>query len=265
MRLHRRLVFALMLAGVAPAYARAATAAAPSPEPRAPLERATRGGAVTVEKGEVTVLRKTFDRRRLPPEMPPLGPNADALTESRFGCSATIHYSTAITRTRQSRAGRAGRETFAAVAQIDRVEVTVDLAVTLWLPRNASQKLVAHEEGHRVISERVYEEEAVAVARAEAQKLIGRTIKASGDDFEASLAAAVKEANEKLCQAYMEATSAWSSRLGNRYDEITDHGKRNRPGADEAVRQVFEQVPKKEEEEGGRKKKDKEQPAPTSA
>jgi hypothetical protein len=62
----------------------------------------------------------------------------------------------------------------------------------------------------------------------------------------------------------MDATSGWSARLGNRYDEITDHGKRNRPGVDEAVRQVFEQVPKKEEE-GERKKKDKERPAPTSA
>src|SRR5690349_10320702 len=47
---------------------------------------------VTVEKGDVVVVHKTFDRRNPPKEMPPLGPHADAVTHFRFGCSCNANY-----------------------------------------------------------------------------------------------------------------------------------------------------------------------------
>jgi hypothetical protein len=105
---------------------------------------------------------------------------------------------------------------------------------------------VEHEEGHRVISERIYNEEAPAVARAEAQKLVGRTVTASGANCGAAADAAIKEANEQFCKAYLDATSGWSTRVGTRYDDLTSHGKRSTPDVEEAIRRAFELEPQRE-------------------
>ena len=190
---------------------------------------------VTVEKADVVVERRTFDRRRPPADMPPLG-GADAITQSRFGCAASVQYGV-VSRRREGR-GAAGGCT--ATARIESMQVKLDLKVVIWVPTRARAKLVAHEDGHREISERVYDEVAAAVARAEARKLVGRSFTARGDDCQAAADAAIKEANEQFCKAYLDATSGWSTRVGNRYDEITDHGKRNRPDEVEAIRLAFE-------------------------
>jgi hypothetical protein len=205
-----------------------------------------RGRGVTVERSPVVVTRKRFDPRDPPAEMPPLGPNADAITQSRFGCAASVQY-TVVSRRPEGR-GRRGVERggCTATARVDSVRVTLDLDVTIWVPTTARPKLVAHEEGHRVISERVYDDAAADAALAEAQKLVGRTVTARGDNCEAAADAAIKAANEEFCQAYLDATSAWSTRVGNRYDDITSHGKRSDPGVDEAIRQSFEQEPQVE-------------------
>jgi hypothetical protein len=204
---------------------------------------ATRGRGVTVERSAVVVKRNRFDPRDPPAEMPPLGPNADAVTQSRFGCAASVQY-TVVGRRPDAR-GRRGVERggCTATARIDSVQVTLDLDVTIWVPVNARRKLADHEEGHRVISERVYDDASAAAALAEAQKLVGRTVTARGDTCQAAADAAIKEANERFCQAYMDATSAWATRVGNRYDEITSHGKRSDPPIDEAIRRAFEQEP----------------------
>ena len=209
----------------------------------------TRARGVTVEKSEVTVRRRRFDRRNPPPDMPPLGPRADAVTQSRFGCAASVQYS--VVSRRPDARGRRGAERggCTATARVESMQVKLDLDVTIWVPTNARAKLVAHEEGHRVISERVYDDAAAAVALAEAQKLIGHTVTARGDNCDAAADAAIREANEKFCQAYLEATSGWSTRVGNRYDDVTDHGKRSDPGVDEAIRVSFEREPQREPQE----------------
>jgi hypothetical protein len=200
-----------------------------------------------VERSEVVVERKQFDPRNPPPEMPPLSARADAVTQSRFGCAASVQY-TVVSRRPEGR-GRRGvqRGGCTATARVDSMRVTLDLDVTIWVPTNARPKLVAHEEGHCVISDRVYHDAAAAAALAEAQKLIGRTVTARGDNCDAAADAAIKEANEQFCQAYLDATSGWSTRVGNRYDALTSHGKRSDPGVDEAIRLAFEREPQQVE------------------
>jgi hypothetical protein len=212
----------------------------------APAET-TRARGVTVEKADVAVERRTFDPRNPPAEILPLE-NANAVTQSRFGCAASVKY-TVVSR-RQEGHGRRGDSGggCTATARIDAVDVKVSLDVTIWLPTNARPKLAAHEEGHRVISERIYHQEAEAAARAEAERLVGKTVTASGADCQAAADAAVKEANEQFCKAYLDATSGWSTRVGNRYDEVTDHGKRSRPDVEEGIRQSFELEPKSKDE-----------------
>src|SRR5690349_18818757 len=111
---------------------------------------------VTVEKAPVVVVRRTFDRANPPKEMPPLGPRADAITHIRFGCSANASYEVTSRRHDTSRRrGAAGGCT--ATARINDLDVRLELEITIWVPRGARPKLVNHEEGHRVIAERIYE------------------------------------------------------------------------------------------------------------
>ena len=233
MRCSRGLVLLVLCAAAAPL-----AAAAPA--------QVARSRGMTVEKAVVVVEHRTFDLRRPPPDMPPLGGHADAVTQSRFGCAASVQYS--VTNRRSDARGRRGvtRGGCTAAARIESVQVNVDLTVTVWVPAGARTKLVAHEEGHRVISERIYNEEATAAAQRAAQKLVGTTVTASGADCQAAADAAIKEANEQTCREYLDATSGWATRVGDRYDALTDHGKRTEPGVDEAIRRAFELEPRPE-------------------
>lgn len=196
------------------------------------------GARVSVEKAPVVVVRKTFDRRNPPKDMPPLGRHADAVTHFKFGCATNASYEV-TSRRRDTSRRRGGTGGCTATARINDLEVRIELEITVWVPRGARQKLVDHEEGHRVIGERVYET-AERVAREEAAKWVGRSVTAKAENCEAAADAAVREANHKFCQAYLERTSGWSSRVGDRYDDLTDHGRRDRPTAEEAVELAFE-------------------------
>lgn len=187
---------------------------------------------VKVEKAPVVVVRKTFDRRNPPKDMPQLGPRADAVTHFRFGCSTGAAYE--VTSRRRDR--RNGGCT--ATAKINDLNVKIELEITIWVPRGARRKLVDHEEGHRVIGERVYET-ADRAAREEARQWIGRTVTGRGADCAAAADAAVRDASHAFCQTYLEATSNWSSRVGDLYDDITDHGRRDTPPAEEAIELAF--------------------------
>jgi len=167
--------------------------------------------AVTVEKAPVVVVRKTFDRRNPPKDMPALGPDADAITNINFTCSANARYATVL-RAREGPAG-SGSST-----RINDIAVKVGLEITIWVPRGARRKLVDHEGGHRVIGERVYET-AERVAREEARRWVGRRVTGADDD------AAVREATQRCCDAYLDATSNRAGRIGRLYDEITRHGR----------------------------------------
>jgi hypothetical protein len=187
---------------------------------------------VTVEKAPVVVVRKTFDRRNPPKDMPDLGARADAVTHFRFGCSTGATYET-TSRRRDRRGGGC-----TATAKINDLNVKIELEITIWVPRGARQKLIDHEEGHRVIGERVYES-AERAAQEEARKWIGRSVTGKGADCAAAADAAVRDASHKFCQAYLEVTSGWSSRVGDLYDDITDHGRRDNPPAEEAIELAF--------------------------
>jgi hypothetical protein len=201
----------------------------------APAVASARG--VTVEKSPVVVVRRTFDRRNPPPDMPPLGRRADAVTHLKFGCSTNATYEV-TSRRRDTSRRRGGTGGCTATARIKDLDVRIDLEITIWVPRGARRKLVEHEEGHRVIGERAY---AVAerAAREEGAKWVGRSVTAKAADCAAAADEAVKDANHRFCQAYLERTSGWSSRVGDVYDDLTDHGRRDEPAVDEAIELAF--------------------------
>lgn len=220
-----------------------ARSAAPQASPR----------GLKIQKAPPVVARKTFDRRDPPPEMPPLGPRADAVTHFRFGCSTNASYEVTsrrrhprgrdISRRRGGNTGADGNRPggCTATARINDLTVQVELEITIWLPRGARQKLIDHEEGHRIIAERVYAT-AERAARDEALKWVGRTVTGRANDCATAADAAVREASHKFCEAYLDATSGWSGRVGDLYDQITDHGRRDRPGVPEAIELAFDRA-----------------------
>src|SRR6476619_6635413 len=100
--LHRPLAGHIALAQTVPARTTGTSITAASGKP----VQVTRARGVTVERSAVVVRRNRFDPRDPPAEMPPLGPHADAVPQSRFGCAAAVQY-TVVSRRPEAR-GRRG-------------------------------------------------------------------------------------------------------------------------------------------------------------
>jgi hypothetical protein len=104
--------------------------------------------------------------------------------------------------------------------------------------------LTAHEEGHRQISERVYEG-AEAAAKDLAGKLDGATLEGQGASCPAAERSAAKSSQDDFCRDYLDKTGKPASRVGDIYDDITAHGTKTEPAEDEAIRQAFKQSEEK--------------------
>ena len=189
-------------------------------------------GAVTVQKKPAVVEHKTFDPSDKPAEMPPLHAGELAVTSSQFDCSAEVQILPRRSKT------RGGRHTMSYT--VNGVKMTIELKVVVWNPTNAPEKLKAHEEGHREISETIYKT-ADAQAKAVAQKLDGRRVVGEGDTPAAAQKAAdeaMQAANKQVCEEYMELTSRAGVRVQGIYDDLTGHGTKPIVEKD-AIQQAF--------------------------
>lgn len=182
---------------------------------------------------EVEVRR--FDLKKRPPDMPPLEKNEGAVTRSNFSASTQMRV---IVKDQRTSASGACESTVV----IERVEMTVALRVTIWLPNNADKKLTAHEQAHRRISEHFYQD-AETVAQSLAKSYIGKTLQASGAECDSAVDAAIKNAIAELGGKYMAAIESPASRAQEIFDEITKHGANNVP-EDAAIKQAIERAKK---------------------
>lgn len=188
---------------------------------------------VTVDRRPTVVERRTFDPGHPPADMPPLRGDEAAVTESNFDCKVAMDYR-AIDRQRQPDGCKA-------TLQVQGLHIDLQLKVILWLPEHAPAKLVAHEEGHRRIAERVYED-AEQTARAIANPIDGTRVTGQGADCDAAEKQATDSAAERFCKQYLRRTATAAGRVGDLYDDLTAHGTRAEPTEDEAIRQAFAKV-----------------------
>jgi hypothetical protein len=214
----RRLIAAIWLIAIAACNV-ATGAAAPTTAP-APTAAA---GAITVTRAPARVILRPFDPAHPPPEMPPLSQDEAAVTQSKFACGVKLDVE--ITQA-------SGEKPSARIAGVD---ATLRLDVILWLPRDASNKIRAHEEGHRKLSE-LYYASAEPVARALAQKYVGRTLDIPGIEPSQTRAIIERAANE-FCQEYLGQIEVPSQAAQEKYDKLTNHG-RNRLDEGEAIRRA---------------------------
>jgi len=170
-----------------------------------------RAEKIEVEQQKPVVSYITFDPAHPPADMPKL--KADEKAFCAFSFWIDTNFSFRIID---------GDETEPQRLTIRAAKVTLKLKIDVYLPKNASAKLKAHEEGHRHISERVYEQ-----AEQEARKLlagyVGKTFKLeAGADPQAF----VQEAARACTDGYHKQVTERSVRVNDRYDEITAHGRK---------------------------------------
>jgi hypothetical protein len=183
---------------------------------------------ITIDKKPPTTQRVIVENPATMPEHR----NEDAWCRFFFNCSVHLKYQIVD---QQKRDGRVY-----VTAKVTQVSITLTLDDTILLPKHSTEKLKAHEEGHRKINERVYAESAEAAARAAAREVMSKTWDGSGADEDAAGKDATDEAVKELCDQYLNATAEKALRIGRVYDELTDHGKRVRPTEDEAIQKAFE-------------------------
>ena len=182
--------------------------------------------ATTIEKRAVQIETHTFDPEAPPPEMPPLRPGEQAECESTFVSNASV-----IGDSRKTDATHA-------VVTVRRVKMTLELRIAIWVPRDAAQHVIEHEEGHRQISERYYQV-ADRVAARIAAGYIGRHLFLAGSDPGAEIGRQLQETGREITVEYSQALNPDPAQL--RYDEITDHS-RNDLDAEEAVAQALRET-----------------------
>jgi hypothetical protein len=188
---------------------------------------------VTVDRQPTVVERRRFDPAHRPPDMPPLRGNEAAVTESNFDCKVGMDYRVLEHKRRP--------DGCTATLQVRGIHIELQLKVIIWLPEHAPAKLVAHEEGHRQIAERVYAA-AEQTARAIATPIDGQQVKGDGADCTAAEKQATGSTAEAFCKEYLRQTATTAGQVGDVYDDLTAHGTRAEPAEDEAIRQAFRKV-----------------------
>jgi hypothetical protein len=114
----------------------------------------------------------------------------------------------------------------------------ISLHSRIYIPRGANPKIRAHEEGHRIINERAYED-AKSAARAAAMEVLTQSWTGSGDTPDAAGKDATDKAVQALCDGYLSRTATVASRVGDIYDQLTRHGTNTRLKESDAVEQAF--------------------------
>jgi len=189
--------------------------------------------SVTIKRQPPVIEHKSFDPAHPPTEMPHLNAGEAAVTESLFNCSVHTSYHVF------SQTGGDGG--CRSSVKIDAVQVDLQLKVTIWLPDNAPAKLIAHEEGHRRIAEKLYGQRALKAAQSSAAKSDGQHFTGTGKNCDEAVNAAVDQSDAGICQTYLNQTGSAAARVGDIYDDLTSHGTNMKLPEDEAIREAFEQ------------------------
>ena len=178
--------------------------------PSPPRSQPDDASPVTISKLPVVFATHTFDPTAPPPDMPPLGAHETAECDSNFQSSAIVRGEP--------------RKTDATHANltITDVKVTLRLSINLWLPKEAPQNLIDHEEGHRQISEHTYET-ADKLAERIAASYIGKQVEIAGADLNAESAKVLHELAAEITAEYSKQLNPNPPQL--LYDSITDHAK----------------------------------------
>jgi hypothetical protein len=182
---------------------------------------------VVIEKQPVNFATRTFDPENPPADMPPFAPGEAAVCDSNFLARANV--------------GGDAEQTDAThvIVTVTHVKVELQLNITIWVPANATQHVIEHEEGHREISEYFYKT-ADKLAGQIAATYLGKQDLITGTDLHAELSKSLQQMGNDITEQYNKELNPEPAQL--RYDAITDHS-RNEVSAKDAVAQALAGTP----------------------
>jgi len=182
---------------------------------------------VEIVKMPAQIGTRYFDPKRPPRDRPPLTGPEEAVCAGDFLSDASV--------------GGQAMQTDAthAKATINRIKVTLRLNITTWLPNNPQKWIIEHEEGHRQILEYYYRN-AEVIARRISEPYLGKTIDLSGADLRNALSAAIDKIKVEITNEYNRQMPVATTQ--DRYDTITEHGRKDIPvpdGVAQALKETF--------------------------
>ena len=179
----------------------------------------------TITKQPVNFMMRTFDPANPPSDMPPMEPGEVAVCDTNFLSVADV-----------------GGEAHAtddshAIVTVTSVNVNLQLDITIWVPTNASNHVIEHEQGHREISEHFYET-ADKLAAQIAATYLGKKFSVSGSDVHAELNKSLQKMGAEITEQYGRELNPNPTQL--RYDAITDHSRNDVPAKDAVAQALSE-------------------------
>ena len=194
--------------------------------------------AIEVVREPIKVEHRTFDPENKPKEMPPLHDDEVAVCWSEYGSAVQLLY---VPRGRRMANGK-----YEVSLIVNKVEAKISMSIVVWLPKVVSDKIRAHEEAHRQISEKMYDEVAERAMRSAADKLDGRRFTGEGataDDAQAAAQEKLNEAQSAMIRAYLDDTSVAGQKIQVEFDELTSHGRRAVPDEAEGIKEAWAKHP----------------------
>jgi hypothetical protein len=184
------------------------------------------GSALVINKEPPAFAQRSFDPAAPPEDMPPLGEGEEAECDSNYVSNASL-------------GGELKRlDSANAIVTVTSVKFTLQLKINIWVPLNASQHVIEHEQGHRQISEHYYQD-ADHVARKIAESYLGRTVSINGNDLDAEFAKTLRRLSANITADYNDKLAPGPTQ--QRYDDLTDHS-RNDVSASDAVVQALRET-----------------------
>ncbi|CAN5702077.1 hypothetical protein BH09PLA1_BH09PLA1_27030 [soil metagenome] len=189
--------------------------------------------AADIARVPATARRVVFDPEHASANVPKLNPGESAVTESRFDCRAEF---TCQVISESPREGQIE-------VNLKLTGATIRLAMEsrIYLPTSVRAPLRVHEEGHRVINERIYEQDASRIAAEVAQRAMDRTWTARGDDAESAMGRALVSAEAEIHDEFRRAIVQRVAEVSDAYDALTRHGANELLVVD-AIEQAFQSV-----------------------
>jgi hypothetical protein len=179
-----------------------------------------------IDKQPMAFASRTFDPSAPPADMPALNPGENAECDSDF-----VSYASVDGQPQQT-------DSTHATVTVTSVTVRLELNVTIWVPNNATQRVIDHEAGHRQISEHDYQN-ADKVAERIAAAYMGKQVEVTGADLGAASNKALEQMSSDITDEYNKELNPGPTQL--RYDAITDHS-RNDIAASDAVTQALQET-----------------------
>jgi hypothetical protein len=185
----------------------------------------------TITKQPVNVSSRTFDPASPPPDMPPLNPGENAECASDFTANANVAGET-----------RRTDATHGAVT-VTRINLTLLLNITIWVPIGVTQRVIDHEDGHRQISEYYYQN-ADKLAERIAATYMGKQVELAGTDLNAESTKVLKQVANEISDQYERELNSEPAQL--LYDSITDHSRNDvvtQDAVDHALKNISMESP----------------------